>query len=238
MKHLPSRQRDRAFEIKPFPCIAHLRFLALSLSQHPAYTEVLQRLKNGQTFLELGCCFGQEIRKLVHDGAPSSCLYGLDMVEDFVELGYELFLDKASLDAKFLIGDIVSPSSAKVHQHMKGRIDIVYASSFFHLFDLEKQIELAKQAVYLLRPQKGSVILGRQLGSVRPGIYPLQHLEEGLLYRHDEESFNRMWRRIGEETNSTWHVEATLDEEELGYQGNKNWGDPDMRRLRFAVYRQ
>ena len=25
-----------------------------------------------------------------------------------------------------------------------------------------------------------------------------------------------------------------MDEEELGYKGNESWGDPDMRRLKYA----
>ena len=39
-------------------------------------------------------------------------------------------------------------------------------------------------------------------------------------------------------TGTVWSVQASLDEEELGYKGNEGSCDPDMRRLRFAVYRQ
>lgn len=46
-------------------------FLQLNMSLSPAYDEVLSRLKNEQRLLDLGCCFGQDIRKLVHDGVPS-----------------------------------------------------------------------------------------------------------------------------------------------------------------------
>lgn len=82
------------------------------------------------------------------------------------------------------------------------------------------------------------MILGRQLGSVRPGVYPLRKLEKGKLYRHDVASFTQMWKDVGDATGTVWSVKASLDEEELGYKGNESWGDLDMRRLCFAVYRQ
>lgn len=41
------------------------RFLDLSIATSAAYDEVLQRLKAGEKLLDLGCCFGHEIRDLV-----------------------------------------------------------------------------------------------------------------------------------------------------------------------------
>ncbi|MCJ1354166.1 MAG: hypothetical protein MMC33_004153 [Icmadophila ericetorum] len=63
--------RDKAFAIPPYPCIGQLRFLSLNLSAHSRYSEVLQRLKTGENFLDVGCCFGQEIRSLVVEGVQA-----------------------------------------------------------------------------------------------------------------------------------------------------------------------
>jgi ubiquinone/menaquinone biosynthesis C-methylase UbiE len=71
----------------------------------PVYPDIIKRLKDGQAFLDIGCCFGQVIRKLVYDGVPSENIYGADFREDFIELGHELFRDKATLRTKFIIGD-------------------------------------------------------------------------------------------------------------------------------------
>lgn len=46
-------------------------FLQLNISLSPVYDEVLFRLKKDEKLLDLGCCFGQDIRKLVQDGVPS-----------------------------------------------------------------------------------------------------------------------------------------------------------------------
>ena len=162
------------------------------------------------------------------------------MVEDFVNLGYELFCDKETLRSKFLIAslqELENGHAAPEKESLLGKIDVVYASSFFHLFPLERQIELAKIVVRILRPRKGSCILGRQLGSIKPGAYALRKMDLGQPWRHDVESLTRMWEDIGRATGTQWKVEASLDEEELGYKGNEAWGDRNMRRLRFAIWR-
>lgn len=58
-------QRKKAFAIFAYPCIGMYRFLDLSISQRSEYPEIVRRLKGGEKILDLGCCFGQEIRQLV-----------------------------------------------------------------------------------------------------------------------------------------------------------------------------
>jgi hypothetical protein len=41
------------------------RFLDLSILSTEVYPEVIQRVKGGEKLLDLGCCFGQEVRQLV-----------------------------------------------------------------------------------------------------------------------------------------------------------------------------
>ena len=231
-----SIQRDRAFQVFPYACIGQLRFLNLSLRAHPAYPQLLERLTQGsQTLLDLGCCFAQDLRQLVQDGVPSERLYGVDVDQKFLDLGYELFLDKSSLKSTFLAVDVLGPDGEKELESVKGRIDVVWTSSFLHLFNWDRQILAATRIVYLLKRQPGSLVLGRQLGSVKPGPYDV--MKDGRWqYRHDVETFKRFWEEVGTKTGTKWRVEASLDEVDFGYAQNKDWGDPDMRRLLFAVY--
>ena len=79
--------------------------------------------------------------------------------------------------------------------------------------------------------------MGRQLGSVRPGEYDV--MKDGRWqYRHDVGSFERLWGEVGKTTQTRWRVEASLDEVDFGYAQNKDWGDPEIRRFLFAVYRE
>lgn len=52
-------QREKAWQIHPYPCIGGFRFLDPGLSSSPFYGEVVERLKEGEMFLDLGTCFGQ-----------------------------------------------------------------------------------------------------------------------------------------------------------------------------------
>jgi SAM-dependent methyltransferase len=134
---------------------------AISLS--PDYPTVLQRLNSGkESFLDLGCCFGQELRKVAADGAPSENLYGADLRPEFFELGYRHFLDRDTLKSKFIAADIFDPSSAL--STLDGKIDIIYAGSFLHLFGYADQVTICKRIVKLLRDKKGSLLWGDRSG--------------------------------------------------------------------------
>lgn len=57
--------RDAGWEVYRYPCIGQFRFLDLSLGKAKQYPEVLERVNRGQRLLDLGCCFGQDVRRLV-----------------------------------------------------------------------------------------------------------------------------------------------------------------------------
>ncbi|KAL8695807.1 MAG: hypothetical protein Q9201_007953 [Fulgogasparrea decipioides] len=232
-----SEVRDRAFNNMPYACIGSLRFLNLSLSQHPQYQNVLARLSDHQSLLDLGCCFAQDIRKLVHDGAPSSQLYGIDIDPAFLELGYDLFLDRDKLNSTFIVADLFSAPTPDLLKSLDGGVDMVYAASFFNLFDWKQQRVLAKHVISLMKPKQGSVILGRQLGSSEPGEYPHLKKDGTTTYWHDIVSWQRLWDEVGQETGTSWRVNASLDEKEFAYRDNA-WGIPSQRRLVFAVFKR
>ncbi|KAH8794173.1 hypothetical protein BGZ57DRAFT_983441 [Hyaloscypha finlandica] len=229
--------RDEAWDVFPYPCIGGFRFLDLAISLSPDYPAVLQRLKSGnENFLDLGCCFGQELRKVAADGAMQENLYGSDLRSEFFEMGYRLFRDRDALKSKFIAADITDPSSPL--SELDGKIDIIYAGSFLHLFSYAELIEVCKRLVKLLRERKDSLILGRQVGNVDAGDYVQKINKGGKMYRHNAESFKKMWEEIGEATRTKWRVECeftlleSLSEEERKIIG------PGMGLIRFSVFRE
>lgn len=210
-----------------------------------------------QRFLDLGCCLAQDLRKLVFDGAPSENLYGLDIEEGFITLSYDLFRDRSSLKSHFVIEDMLAdekdlgsgkPSLSTQKDStlpplplasLNKRMSVVAANSFFHLYNYSDQLKLAKRVVQLLVPEPGSLILGRQVGSSVPGEYTAVD-NKGSRYSHDVASFRRFWDQVAAELGdgSSFRVEATLDEEELGENKSQgqNWSEPNIRRLRFGVW--
>ncbi len=87
-------QQKRAYAVSPYPCIDHLRFLSLKLPQHPLFQTTIQRLQQAQSFLNLGCGFGQELRKLALIGAPMNKVVAVNLEPLLIDFGCELFLNK------------------------------------------------------------------------------------------------------------------------------------------------
>ena len=183
-----------------------------SIGVNPAYQEVLSRIKSGEKFLDLGCCMGQDIRKLVHDGAPSEHMYASDLKKNFWGIGYDMFLDKSTLQTQFVEADIFDTDSAL--KQMDGKMDVINAASFFHLFDWDQQVKAAKRAVQLLKPVSGSLIVGRQGGKPEAGSFA-HVMKEMTAFWHNPESWAKMWKQVGDETGTDWEVQAVLGEEDL-----------------------
>ena len=210
----------------------------MNLSTHPLYKSILSRLINdGNTILDAGCCFGQELRKLAFDGAPPAALYGMDLEQSFLGLGDELFLDHAKMaDATFLAGDLLRPGAQ--FPDLERKIDIVHASSLLHLFTWEEQVIVTSRLVGFMKARPGSLMLGRHVGAVNAGEY--RGLSEGTTtYRHNVESFQRLWEEVGEKTDSSWKVDARLDLKDIidGVNMGQKWTESGTRRLHFTVER-
>ena len=73
---------------------------------------------------------------------------------------------------------------------LRGHISAIYASSFFHLFDEEKQFELGKRLAGLLDPRPGSTIFGSHTAAPVKGKYSDPFM---AIFRHSPESWTQMW---------------------------------------------
>ncbi|KAF2264389.1 hypothetical protein CC78DRAFT_616813 [Lojkania enalia] len=225
--------RDRAWEIFPYPCIGQFRFLDMSLNQFAEYKDIVQRLQAGQKLLDMACCFGQEVRQLVADGAPSENIYGCDLRQEYINLGYELFLDSDSLKTKFFTADIFDASSALTE--LKGQLNMVYAGSFFHLFGYEDQVRVSKIVASLLLPEKGSTIFGRQVGAVNADEQDHTTNLTGRMFRHNVQSIKEMWKDIGNDLGVSFVVDARLLELQ---QGHLRFHTSDTKRIWFVIRRE
>ncbi|CAE7207007.1 hypothetical protein P3342_011292 [Pyrenophora teres f. teres] len=222
--------REEAWAIHPFPCIGRFLFLQNNFKGlEDEYNEVIQRLCQGQKLLDMACCVGQTIRYLVNGGAPSEQIYGCDLHPEYIEVGYKLFRDRGTLKTKFLTADVFDSNSAL--SELKGQMDMVFAGDFFHLWGYEKQVDVCKRVASLLRSQPGSMILGRQVGAPQafetqgpPGV--------GVMFLHNVESFNKMWKDIGDELGVSFTVKTWFG---LLPTGKLVLKKDDACRLSFAV---
>ncbi|OJD30522.1 methyltransferase domain-containing protein [Diplodia corticola] len=248
----PEEVEAHVKEVFPYPCIGTFRFLDLAMYKEPYYPEVLSRVKNGEKLLDLGCCFGQELRKLIHDGAPPTSLYGSDLRPEFLSLGHALFLDSSSLPTSphFIAADIFAdpdPSTSPLHQQLAGTLSIIHASAFFHLFSRADQLRAAERAVALLKPEPGVVVVGAQIGSPTPGVarsWVRRGGDEGKRterFEHDARSWGELWEEVGARTGTRWEVvEARLtkvEERNVSPELLKMVGEKGLHWLSFWVKR-
>ena len=215
LKHITTL-RDRAYAHHPYPCLGRFRFLELDLALHPLYdTVVLPLLKSRRppTFLDLGCCLGQDVRKLLFDlggtvdGAPRGNVYGADLKPEFIDIGYELFLDEAKLPRRQFVtpADVFDEKEGNVLSVLDGRVGVLNCSAVFHLFGLEQQKLVARRCLRLLRKEglegegKKVLVLGCQTANVNAGEYP--RANGRMRVRHNGESWRKMWEEViaGEE---------------------------------------
>ncbi|RDW56962.1 hypothetical protein BP5796_13029 [Coleophoma crateriformis] len=229
--------RDKAWEVYPYGSVGMFGFLSLNMPNFKVFPEILERVKSGEKLLDIGCCFAQELRLLAYHGAPSENLLGADLHGGFMDVGYDLFLDRNKLKSRFIVADLFDETSSLYEWN--GAMDIIHASSFFHLFSWEQQVAACKRCVQLLRPRSGSLIVGRQAGNINAGEYARDG-GRGSRYRHDATSWARLWEQVGDETNSKWKVDASLEME--GYfeaEGRfADWQKDTSRRLVFCVRRE
>lgn len=201
-----------------------------SIHLSPDYESTVQRVRQGETLLDLGCCFGQDIRKLASDAGTSSNLIGCDIEERFIQLGYDLFADSQSLEATFVQGDVFSSDFLKQYH---GKVDIIYLGSFLHLFDEAKQRIVAQHIKKILRPGKG-MVFGRHLGANQGGPFRMESLGWDL-YRHDSQTIQALFQTPGEE----WEVTSSLSRyESANWDGDRRgWQGDETKQMMFTASR-
>ncbi|KAG6861459.1 hypothetical protein C0995_016550 [Termitomyces sp. Mi166 len=188
---------------------------AYEISRLPPYHKALALLKKypDALFLDIACCFGNDIRKIVADGWPVKNAIASDLHRAYWKYGHELFRSTPeTFPAAFIQGDafdstIISPrepfyapeeptlldlplKSLTSLTPLQGRLNVCHASSFFHLFDEAGQLQLARQLATLLSPATGSVIFGSHGGKQEKGFIASAGRS---MFCHSPESWKELW---------------------------------------------
>ena len=124
-------------------------------------SEVLERAIAGNLILDLGCCFGQDLRPLASDGAPTGNIYATVFSKELWHLGFELFNGHNKMKAKLIQANIFDVNDEL--ERLKGTVDVIIANQFLHLFNWEGQLRAMKKIVELSKPQSMAVGYQRAL---------------------------------------------------------------------------
>ncbi|KAI1859327.1 hypothetical protein JX265_010330 [Neoarthrinium moseri] len=228
--------RDQAWEVYAYPCIGQFRFLDLSMIRLPIYPQILSRLKSGAKLLDVGCCLAQDIRKLVYDGAPADSLYGAEQKFPFIDVGYDLFKDRATLKSTFMQADILEADPESPLNRLKGSVDIIHLGMILHVFNREEQLIAIMRCVDILKQEPGTLIVGQAVGHTEGKL--AQGIGGSENYFHSDKTFTELMVDIEAITGAKFRVEAGMDAG-LGIgSGRRKWDTDDKtRRLFFEVER-
>lgn len=109
-----------------------LWFTDCTMNQSPVYEEMLARVLKGEKLLDLACGFGQNIRRLFIEGAGSDDLSGFDTISDLSRPG-TISADRNHTRMTFFTGNLFDQFPN--FELLDDKLDIVFASILFHLFD-------------------------------------------------------------------------------------------------------
>lgn len=124
---------------------------------------------------------GTDIRQLILDGYPQTSVVGVDLYPQFINIGYELFRDKDTLQVKFLTGNIfdehflstssdsqtaTDTSSLNEYKH---QVQYLNAGSVLHLFNSDQIRQFIGRAALLMKP--GGLFFGAHVGGNRTAQY-------------------------------------------------------------------
>ncbi|KAK7957013.1 BcPKS16- polyketide synthase [Apiospora aurea] len=228
--------------IPPTPCIGQFRFLNLTLYKQPSYQAMLERLKAGEArYLEIGFGLGQDIRKLVADGAPGQHVFGTELEAGFVDLSYELWRDRTTLQAQLTqsdaLADLNGDGDGGMLSRLKGTVDYLYLGMVLHVFDRERQLALLENCVRLLKSagpqeqqqQHGAMILGEAVGDIEGCTAPAGN------FMHSDATLRQLLAEVSERTGRRFDCRVTLDEGLAMPDAQNKWGQVRARRLVFEV---
>ncbi|KAI9705273.1 MAG: hypothetical protein M1820_005271 [Bogoriella megaspora] len=204
----------------------------------PTYPTIVEKLRGSGSFVDLGCCFGEEMRWLAADGAPTERMIGIDLKEQFWEFGFDLFRDTNSMNAKFLKGDIFDSNDEHLNA-LQGQADVVFAGNFFHLFSREGQLEAMERTVSWSRGP-GSVICGLHIGATEARALTSDWKRgpgKSEQYYHNAESWRQFWNEIEERTGTKWNVQVWA-QRMVDISQKHSWMGERATRFRFHCTRE
>ncbi|KAH9835745.1 uncharacterized protein C8Q71DRAFT_94020 [Rhodofomes roseus] len=218
LKHHIMDVRAEALKVTPYTCIKAFAFTKLIANRSPGYQQAIAvgKQRKGAILLDIGCCFGVDVRKAVADGWPAENAIGSDLHTEYWDLGHKLFKTTTKeFPAHFLGGDALDPqflrvappldspleapvpalSSLTTLTPLHGHISVIHTSSFFHLFNEEQQLELARKLAGLLSPVPGSMIFGLHAGRAEKGLRTeAPEMRNGqFMFCHNDESWKELW---------------------------------------------
>ncbi|KAG1808902.1 uncharacterized protein BJ212DRAFT_1467045 [Suillus subaureus] len=171
--------RRTGIRVAPHTCIRESIFAEPRIDHHFQHQEVQETRRSRpyrMTLVDLGCCMGTDLRKLVVDGFPVLDIMGLDIENRFFDIGRLMYNEGDTPSIKFKQTDALDPLFCERNARLESKFDFVHSANVLHLFQTEGQLAFIRSMAFLVKP--GGLMWGRQVG--------LANGPDGAKYKHEE----------------------------------------------------
>lgn len=195
--------QTKALAVATYRCIKTYSYLLGRISLNPFYSSILPDFSQ-KTILDLGCCFGTDMRKMISDGANPQLMWGIDLHAEFFPLGHLLFSDEDKLPlTSFLQGDFfqedfvpkISQAFTTRQQKPFNGFNLVQLGAVLHLLNEDGVIHILSLIKKELLGQ-GAKLIGQTVGRV-DGDASVITQRGDLRYLHTKESLRELMEKLG-----------------------------------------
>lgn len=160
--------------------------------------------------------FAPDMRYLAYRGAPSENIHGFDVEPSFIAASYNYYRDRSKFHAKLITADFFNDSDNAPLKQLEGKMDIIWAAKFVHLFDRQMQIEVLVQLVKYLKPKPGSMLCASHNGLPNAQEVNVTQPEGGSVLRTptflmgNKETSKEIWAEVERRSESKWDFACEL----------------------------
>ena len=144
------------------------------------------------------------------------------------------------MHAKFYEANILETQS-KLMTDLEGKMNVIVASDFFHLFTWEEQVTIGRNFVSLASTEPDTMLIGKFVGKSETESAATDFGHSQRAFWHNESSFRELWRQVEEQTKTSWDVNVKavrVGEDPMYTHGYIGWFGDDALGIRYVMTRR
>ena len=189
-----------------YRCIQHMSFLTPRVVRHSCYQSVIDKYHSSREVrvADIGCCFGQDTRKLIFDGIPGDMIYAIDLHDGYWKAGLNLFQDISNnsrlsqelRNVHTIFTDMTIPLlENNLGQDFNGSFDAVILQAVLHVLSQKQSLVIIENIFTMLK--SGGVLMGSCAGAIDAQDWALTPDGSSRRFLHSPVSLEELFRAVG-----------------------------------------
>jgi hypothetical protein len=248
VEHIVRIWRQVKERLHTYRCVQSLAFLIPKLHKFQAYSKLMAIYAEHKAVkvADVGCCFGQDVRKLVLDGIPPAMIWAIDVTGGYWTAGRELYRE---------VGDNVSAHAAahgidKVHTNfcdlcavsisddvktdiVNGSFDCVISKNVFHVLSFAQSERLVLRMGQMLK--SGGFVMGICLGAQKEKDWAMTPDGSEVRFLQSKKTLTAVFEKYGFQDVLISEMQLVSVRDELEQSMVPDLDDSDKVRLQFTA---